>query len=691
MKILIADDLAQNRYMLEQLLTASGHRCVSVANGRDGLERLRAEGFDVVVSDILMPVMDGFQFCREVKSDTALRAVPFLFYTATYTGPADIEFGLQLGAAAYLIKPAEPEAILAALNNLAAPATTPPPPADPADYLAQYNARLVQKLESKMHELERANAELLRTNLALSEEVGRRRAAERSARAASALQHATLESTADGILAVDARGRIVAWNRSFAELWGLPATELPTTSFSSLVASLCAQAADPGACALAWRERASGGDSAGPETIWLADGRVFERLSRPLAGDDAGPGRVWTFRDVTERHQAEAHGRALQSQLFELQKMESLGVLAGGVAHDFNNILTAIIGQTSLALSQLDQPQQAQPALAAVLKASERATDLVRQILAFSRRQEPIRQVFAVTDIVTDALKLAGPTLPAGIQLSVDLAPDVPDVRVDATQMHQVLMNLVTNANHAMKGQGQIRVTARRATVAEDSAVEVRPGCYAILSVGDTGPGIEPRLQRRIFEPFFTTKPAGQGTGLGLAVVHGIVTSYGGHVEVRSSPGAGAEFLLYLPAADCDAKELKPAPAGALLLGAGQTILVAEDDRQVRDLVEAVLVKIGYHPVVCPSAEAALLKFSTAPGTFAALLTDLSMGGMSGISLARKVRQQRPRLPVVLMTGYLSFEEFDEEQPDKDFELLMKPCSPQSLSVALARALQAAP
>lgn len=687
MKILVADDNAQNRYMLEHLLRASGHECVSAANGREALDRLRAGSFDVVVSDILMPVMDGFQFCREAKADQATAAIPFVFYTATYTEPGDVEFGLQLGAAHYLIKPSEPDVILAALGNLRrgpAPAAAAP---QQDEYLAQYNARLVQKLESKMLDLERANTDLLRTNLALSDEIGRRRAAEQGASASLVLQQATLESTADGILAVSDRGRILAWNRSFLELWGLPVGEAPSGTIDQLIARICGTGAESAACTEQWRQATGGTATSGATVMHLAGGRIVERLTRPMPVVDGRGGRVWTFRDVTERHRAEESRRAMQTQLFEQQKMEALGLLAGGVAHDFNNILTAILGRTTLAATMIDSAHPAQQSLADVVRAGQRAADLVRQILTFARHQEPIRQVMRLEPVVNDAMKLAGSTLPASVKLVVELGADVPTARIDPTQLHQVLLNLITNANHAMKGHGRVQVTLGALTAPGEGPIELRPGRYAVITVTDSGPGIDGSLRQKIFEPFFTTKPAGQGTGLGLAVVHGIITGFGGHVDVVNAPGAGAQFRIFLPAATGEARVGTAPPAGAIHRGKGELILVAEDDAVVRDFVCATLESIGYRCNAAASAEEAMEKFLAQPAAHAALLTDLSMPGMNGFELSRTITKIRPGLPVVIMTGYLSAQNVDLDQIGRDFDLLRKPCSIEGLSDALQLAL----
>jgi PAS domain S-box-containing protein len=687
-KVLVADDNAQNRYLLEQLLAGNGHQCVAAASGTSALALVRAERFDAIVSDILMPGMDGFQLCREIKADPLLAGLPVIFYTATYTEPGDVELGLRLGASHYLIKPADPEVILAALQNPVPASGSAAEPAHDEIYLAQYNSRLVRKLESKSHELERANADLLKTNLVLSDEIARRRTAEKTARAALELQRAALESTADGILAVDADGQIIAWNRRFAEIWRLAPDEgEPWHSFAQLFPRLCAQTVDPQSCALEWTTRVTESNRDSFDLMSLSDGRTLERLSRPLRAPDGREGSVWTFRDITERRQAEESQRLLQNQLFELQKMEALGVLAGGIAHDFNNILTAILGQTALAAGQLPAGHPVQEALATVTKAGGRAAQLVRQILTFSRHQEPERQVIQPDAVVDEALKLMRSTLPAPVAIETDFASDIPAIKVDPTQIHQLLINLGTNASHAMNGRGLIRVSLRAVQAPESGPPELRPGLYAMLSVRDNGPGIDSRLVRRIFEPFFTTKPPGQGTGLGLAVVHGIVKSYGGHIAVQSVPGHGAEFQIFLPAAT-ETGSASPAPShGILRRGRGELVLLAEDDPGVREYLLALLERLGYLVDACPTAEDALDRFKNGRRDYAVVLTDLSLPGMSGSELGLQVRQIKPDLPVIVMTGYFSADELERDRAAVRFELLLKPCSAETLSDTVYRAI----
>ncbi len=687
MKILVTDDNAQNRYLLQQLLLSAGHECLLGANGAEGLTHVRAKPCDIIISDILMPEMDGFQFCREVMADEALRRIPFIFYTATYTEPGDEKLGLSLGAVRYLIKPAEPEAILAALDEVMqnrAPAATEALPADEV-FLKQYNARLVEKLEHKMLQLEQANTELLKTNAALGDEISRRFAAEKAARAACEVQRATLESTADAILAVDGEGTVAACNHAFIELWKLTT---PPRDLSTLMPRLAVQTAKPAELTETWGKLAAGRSPRTSGMLGMADGRTVEWAVLPLHAPDGRPGWVWTCRDITERIREEDTRRSMQAQLHELQKMEALGVLAGGVAHDFNNVLTAIMGQTSLASTRLADDHEAQESLQAVMAASHRAAELVRQILTFSRRQEPKRVNVKVRPLVLDALKFLQSTLPAGVVVETDLAGGDETVRADPTQLHQVLINLATNASHAMNGRGRLQISTRIIPAGGDAPTELLSARCVVLTVKDNGVGMDEATRRRIFEPFFTTKAPGEGTGLGLAVVHGIVKNNGGVIQVTSSPGAGAEFRVYLPATGGAVETSEATLRTSVLRGNGERILVAEDNEAVRNYLRELLAGLGYQTTCCNSAEDALSAFERSPTEYAALVTDLSMRGMTGLELLKAARAIRPGLPAVVLTGYFNADAAERGARAADYELLLKPCSAETIGETLHRVLR---
>jgi PAS domain S-box-containing protein len=393
--------------------------------------------------------------------------------------------------------------------------------------------------------------------------------------------------------------------------------------------------------------------------------------------------------DLTEQKAAARQQKELEEQLRQAQKLDALGTLAGGIAHDFNNILGAIISYTEL--GKLDNPDNALLGqyLDEVLMASGRATTLVRQILSFSRHQKEARQNLQLSPIVKEALSLLRATLPSTIALKQKLDAALPDVLANPTQVHQVVMNLCTNAAHAMKGkQGQIGVELERVTV-EDGAnkphVALRPGDYVRLRISDTGHGMDAATLQRIFEPFFTTKASGEGTGLGLSVVHGIVKEYGGVVTVDSELGRGTTFAIYLPALSGTEVQRAPEAVGEIPRGRGQRILYVDDEPVLGEAAKKMLERLGYQALVFQRSEAALRAFEQDPTAYDAVVTDFTMPELTGIELSRRVRAIRPGMPVIMVSGSSGPLTQAEVREVGIRDLISKPLSYAALARALAK------
>ena len=354
---------------------------------------------------------------------------------------------------------------------------------------------------------------------------------------------------------------------------------------------------------------------------------------------------------------AERQRISLEAQLRHAQKLEAMGTLAGGIAHDFNNILAAILGNVELARAELARGGEVQNNLDEIGKATQRATSLVRQILTFSRRQIVERQAISLKPVLEEGMRLLRATLPASVDLSLSVAADAPDVLADPTQIQQILINLGTNAWHAFEGRGgHLRLHLERVELDAEQArrhANLSAGTYALLTVNDNGKGMDQATLERVFEPFFTTKPAGQGTGLGLSVVHGIVRNHEGAILVDSSPGKGTTFRIWLPASGPAAKASNVAKTG-LQQGRGERVLYLDDEPQLAEVGRRMLTLLGYSPEVFVRPADALAALREAPHRFDAIVTDFNMPIMSGVEFATAVRGIAEKMPVILSSGFMT-------------------------------------
>jgi two-component system cell cycle sensor histidine kinase/response regulator CckA len=379
--------------------------------------------------------------------------------------------------------------------------------------------------------------------------------------------------------------------------------------------------------------------------------------------------------DVTER-------RALEDQFRQAQKMEAVGRLAGGVAHDFNNLLMVISGYTEVLLEELRSQDDLLNKAQAIQQAADRATMLTRQLLAFSRKQLLELKVVDVNAIVSDMERLLRPLIGETIELSTHLRPDVGHTRADAGQLEQVIMNLVVNARDAMPTGGKIVIQTERVDLdprrREHSLIP--PGTYVLLSVSDTGAGMDKETQSRIFEPFFTTKEKGKGTGLGLSTVYGIVKQSGGFIFAHSEMGQGTNFRIYLPRVEDAAEHNGPVKSVAQAAGGSETVLLVEDEESVRQLVRDTLASKGYHVIEAPNGEAGLKISHEHRGNIEVLITDVVMPGMGGRELAKRVAAERPDIKVLFLSGYTEDAIIHEGVLEPGTAFLQKPFTLQMLS-----------
>ncbi len=395
--------------------------------------------------------------------------------------------------------------------------------------------------------------------------------------------------------------------------------------------------------------------------------------------------------DISDWKEAKKQRRKMEAQMRETQKMEALGTLAGGIAHDFNNILAAILGFTELAQLECPTGSNAKQYVSQISQAGRRAKDLVQQILTFSRQSRSEKGPLDISRAIEEALKLIKATLSANIEIREDIPSNLAPVFADETQIHQVVMNLCTNARHAMNNTGgTLDVSLKAVAIQEQDAQNypgMAPGDYLKLSIADTGPGIAPNLINRIFEPYFTTKPTGEGTGLGLSTVHGIVQDHSGSIKVYSEPGVGTTFHIFLPVVEASleaaAKQPEQLPTGS------ERILFVDDEKPLIDLGRALLERLGYRVETRASSIDAIEAFRTDPQKYDLIITDMAMPKMSGDELAREMKAIRSDIPIILCSGFSDRIDARVREAIGVSAFLMKPVTYADLAKTVRMALGA--
>ena len=667
-RILIADDNEENLYFLRALLQSNGYEILTAIHGADALEKARQTPPDLIIADILMPVMDGFALCREWKSDESLKRIPFIFYTATYTEPQDEALALKIGVDRFIAKPCEPDALLVAvrevLENAAQGAVVSAPASQvEKDILRLYNKRLVRKLEQKMMQVE--------------SEVIARRQTETALRESEEKHRRLFETMPQGVVYQDAEGKIIYANPAAEKILGLTLHQMQGRTSS-----------DP-----RWKViHEDGSDFPGdmhPAMIALRTGqavrdvimgiynpredrrRWIKTSAVPLFKEGENkPYQVYTtFDDITEYQR-------LQAQFLQSQKMEAVGLLAGGVAHDFNNLLTVIKGYAEILLESLDPNDPKRRDIEQIARAGQSAASLTSQLLAFSRKQMRQPRLLNLNSAIDEVGKMLRRLLGEDIDIITTTAPDLDPVHADPGQIQQVLMNLAVNARDAMPKGGSLTIETANANLDEDFArghPGVKTGRYVMLAISDNGVGMDAATQSRIFEPFFTTKPQGAGTGLGLSTVYGIVRQNGGFIWVYSEPGKGTTFKIYFPRAEGNADAYTAEDAHDLDSGGAETVLIVEDDFSVRALASRILRERGYTVLEASDGAEALDIAGKYDGDIHLVLADVVMPGMSGRDLVRQFEMARPSIKALYVSGYTNTAIVHHGTLDPDVAFLQKP------------------
>jgi PAS domain S-box-containing protein len=609
-QILVVDDEQNDRQLLQLLLEAEGFRVLTAANGDEALAIISRRAPDLILLDVMMPDVDGYQLVERIKKYTLAGPIPIIMVTVLDDREAMMR-ALVAGAQDYLVKPVNRAELYVRVRNLLR--------------LKAYGDQQGKYSQSLEREVGLRTADL----------------------AASELRYrALLENANDAVAVLTSDGVVREMNQRWAEITGIPREQLIGRLMSDLVTS-----GDDAGRAEVYHEGVASHD--GPSTtvkVATATGSQVRLELSHSSIEIAGEQLVLTIgRDVTQQRQ-------LEERLRQAQKLEVLGQLAGGVAHDFNNILTAILGFCDLLLAELPPNEAGRTDVFEIKTAGERGAGVVRQLLAFSRKQILQSRVLNVNGAIKDLEAMLRRLVAAHVDLVLSLQPDVGAIEIDPTQLEQIIVNLLVNAADAMPRGG--KVTIETANVHLDESYQrhhfsVKPGDYVMLAVSDTGIGMDSATSQRVFEPFFTTKSVGMGTGLGLATVYGIVKQSGGDIWVYSELGHGSAFKIYLPlVAKVAPVAVKPrAELGPIRLGS-ETILLVEDDEAVRRLARLVLERSGYRVMDAGNPKEALRLAGQDGQAIDLLLSDVVMPESEGPPLFDRLKGVHPGMRVLYMSGY---------------------------------------
>jgi PAS domain S-box-containing protein len=652
-RIVVADDNADLRAYILRLLSDGGYEVLTVADGEAALAEIRGRRPDLLISDVMMPRLDGYALLREVRGDTALRDLPVIMLSARAGEEATVE-GLEAGSDDYLTKPFSARELL---------------------------ARVAANLS-----LARLRRESLVT------------ISESEARFRNMADHAPVMMWVS-----DVAGEIVYVNRAWHTFTGQAGR--PTW--------IDAIHADDRALVETRLRGAAGARSAFDVEYRLrrADGahRWASTAAAPRFDSDGGfLGYIGSVIDITDRKDAEAAlnervaeavaARAeIEEALRQAQKMEALGQLTGGIAHDFNNLLTVITGSVNITTRALDAAGVTDPkarrALDNAMKGAERAASLTHRLLAFSRRQPLAPKAIDVVKLVAGMSELLHRSLGETIDVEIVSSPDLWRAEADPNQLESAILNLVVNARDAMPNGGRLTIETANAVLDEsytETHGEVVPGQYVVVAVTDTGEGMTPETLARVFEPFFTTKEVGKGTGLGLSMVYGFTKQSGGHVKIYSEPGEGTAVKIYLPRLISVAEPIEEKGRAIERTGNRATILVVEDDDDVRAYSCEVLRELGYHVLEAQDGPAALRIIESRREPIALLFTDVVMPRMSGSELAARARSMLPGLKVLYTSGYTRDAVAHGGRLDPGVEMISKPFTYQALGQKVSEMLESA-
>lgn len=637
MSILIVDDSPDIRNLLARLLENAGHTEVFTAGtAREAFDRLGLDEplplvpqVDLILMDVVMPEIDGIEACRRIKASALLRDIPIIMVTADETSER-LELALSAGAVDYITKP---------FNKV--------------EFQARVRSALALKQESDSS----------------------KRAYEGALEKLSGLNNLIMNSVGQGIVGLDLQGNISFINPAGAEIIGWSTQEATGKSHQAIL-SVPGSGPSPHSeadCPVCRALNDGAVRNAIEDVFYRKGGAGFpvEYGSTPIR-DELGEitGAIITFQDITLR-------KKLEKQLIHMQKTESAGRLAGGVAHEFNNLLTVILAYSSLAMNEVAAEDELSTILGHIQDAGERGRNITRQMLAFSRQQIVDRKVVDLNDVISEMAIMISPLIGEDIELTMPNSPGVHNVSINPGDLNQVLLNLAINACDSMRLGGQLTVAASNFTLDLDYAKlhpDTIPGEYAVLAVSDTGSGLTDEVKEHLFEPFFTTKEAGQGTGLGLATCEWIVKQNNGHITVYSEPGHGTTFKIYLPSAGESSTTASPSSKTNGLPKGWETVLLVEDEESVRNLTARILREQGYRVLdASTGVEALRVAQEHAGEEIHLLLTDVVMPKMGGKALAEGLRNTHSTGKVLYTSGYTRDYIVRYEVLDAEVNFLEKP------------------